>query len=125
MRATTTTMTTPAMSSRRVARCSSVTSPASSSSATTIARAMKTPTTVEYQRTQAKAMVTYFKERAYERDVERAKVFGWTPANEINNGRWTMFGLLVGMMTELATGVDFPDQIKLMISVLGIADVYE
>ena len=45
--------------------------------------------------------------------------------NEINNGRWTMFGLLVGMMTELATGVDFPDQIRLMISVLGLADVYE
>ena len=36
-----------------------------------------------------------------------------------------MFGLLVGMMTELATGVDFPDQIRLMISVLGLADVYE
>lgn len=70
-------------------------------------------------------MVTYFKERAYERDVENAQVFGWTAKNEINNGRWTMFGLLVGMMTELATGVDFPDQIKLMISVLGIADVYD
>ena len=80
---------------------------------------------MEYQRRQAKAMVTYFKERAYERDVENARVFGWTAKNEINNGRWTMFGLLVGMMTELATGVDFPDQIKLMISVLGIADVYE
>ena len=53
------------------------------------------------------------------------QVFGWTPKNEINNGRWTMFGLLVGMMTEYATGVDFIDQIKLTISVLGIADIYD
>ena len=32
---------------------------------------------------------------------------------------------LVGMMTEYATGVDFIDQIKLTISVLGIADIYD
>lgn len=32
------------------------------------------------------------------------RVFGWTRANEINNGRWVMFGLLVGLMTEYATG---------------------
>lgn len=30
--------------------------------------------------------------------------FGWTLKNEIGNGRWVMFGLLVGMMTEYATG---------------------
>ena len=75
---------------------------------------------------------------------------GWTKTNEINNGRWVMFGLLVGMMTEFATGVvrcpdsahtqertclirphgactaqDFPNQLKLTVSVLGIADVYD
>ena len=50
---------------------------------------------------------------------------GWTKSNEISNGRWVMFGLLVGMMTEYATGVDFPNQLKLTVSVLGIADVYE
>merc|ERR1711943_35728 len=53
----------------------------------------------------------------------RFEVFGWTKKNEINNGRWTMFGLLVGMMTEYATGVDFIDQIKLLVNVLGIADL--
>ena len=50
---------------------------------------------------------------------------GWTKSNEISNGRWVMFGLLVGMMTEYATGVDFPNQLKLTVSVLGIADVYD
>jgi hypothetical protein len=52
-------------------------------------------------------------------------VLGWTLSNEINNGRWVMFGLFVGMVTEYATGVDFPNQLKLTVSVLGIADVYD
>jgi predicted acyl esterase len=55
----------------------------------------------------------------------RRSTLGWTKSNEISNGRWVMFGLLVGMMTEYATGVDFPNQLKLTVSVLGIADVYE
>ena len=52
-------------------------------------------------------------------------VFGWTLNNEIGNGRWVMFGLLVGLLTEYATGVNIVDQIKLIISNLGIADIYD
>jgi hypothetical protein len=48
---------------------------------------------------------------------------GWTAKNEISNGRWVMFGLLVGMLTEFATGVDFINQLKLMVTYLGIADL--
>ncbi|CEG01158.1 unnamed product [Ostreococcus tauri] len=92
---------------------------------TTTTRAMKRATTVEEQRRRAKEMVTYFKDRRYDDALEESQVFGWTAKNEINNGRWTMFGLLVGMMTEYGTGVDFVDQIKLLVSVLGIADVYD
>lgn len=51
------------------------------------------------------------------------RVFGWTSKNEINNGRWVMFGLMVGMLTEYATGVDFPHQLALMGSYLGIVDM--
>lgn len=36
-----------------------------------------------------------------------------------------MFGLLVGLLTEYATGVSMFDQIKLMITYLGIADLGE
>jgi hypothetical protein len=97
----------------------------SSSTMRASSTSQKVPITVERQRAKAKDMVQYFRKRAYEEDVENSTTFGWTADNEINNGRWTMFGLLVGMMTELATGVDFPDQIRLMISVLGVADVYE
>ena len=81
--------------------------------------------TVEYQRRKAKEMVQIFKQQDYDQAVEESQVFGFTAKNEINNGRWTMFGLLVGMLTEYATGVDFIDQIKLTISVLGIADIYD
>ena len=70
-------------------------------------------------------MLKFFTKQQYTLAVVDAQVFGFTPKNEINNGRWTMFGLLVGMMTEYATGVDFIDQIKLTISVMGIADVYD
>ncbi len=47
---------------------------------------------------------------------------GWTLPNEINNGRWVMFGFAVGLLTEYATGVDFPHQLELIVSYLGIAD---
>jgi hypothetical protein len=53
------------------------------------------------------------------------RVFGWTLKNEINNGRWVMMGLAIGMLTEYATGVDFINQLKLMVSYLGIADLYD
>ena len=70
-------------------------------------------------------MVKYFKEKQYDQAVEEAQVFGFTAKNEIGNGRAVMMGLAIGMLTELATGVNFIDQIKLTISVLGIADIYD
>jgi hypothetical protein len=36
-----------------------------------------------------------------------------------------MFGFAVGLLTEYATGVDFIQQLKLMVSYLGIADIYD
>lgn len=81
--------------------------------------------TVEYQRQQAKLMRKYFEDLKYDEAVSDAQVFGWTKANEIGNGRWVMFGLAVGMLTEYATGLSFTEQIKYTISVLGIADIYD
>jgi len=85
----------------------------------------KRSVTVEEQRQAAKAMRKYFEDLAYDKAVEDAKVFGWTAKNEIRNGRWVMFGMLVGMMTEFATGANFVDQIRITLSNLGIADVYD
>lgn len=70
-------------------------------------------------------MRKYFKSLAYSEEVVKSQVFGWTPKNEILNGRWVMFGFAVGLLTEYATGVDFIQQLKLMVSYLGIADIYD
>jgi len=53
------------------------------------------------------------------------RVFGWTKKNEIRNGRWVMMGLAIGMLTEYATAVNFIDQLKLMVSYMGLADIYD
>ncbi|WIA19471.1 hypothetical protein OEZ85_004083 [Tetradesmus obliquus] len=79
--------------------------------------------TVEWQRMRAKEMRKYFQDQQLESAVQKAQLFGWTPANEIGNGRWVMFGVFVGLLTEYATGVSFPDQIALLLSYLGIVDV--
>ncbi|KAK9836300.1 hypothetical protein WJX81_003407 [Elliptochloris bilobata] len=79
--------------------------------------------TIEYQRAQAKAMQQYFRELNAQKAAEKAQVFGWTKKNEIGNGRWVMFGFAVGLLTEYATGVDFIDQLKMIVSFLGIADL--
>ena len=79
--------------------------------------------TVEYQRQQAKAMQAYLRNKTLQQEIVNAQVFGWTRKNEISNGRWVMMGLAIGMLTEYATGVSFIDQIKLMVSYLGIVDV--
>lgn len=81
--------------------------------------------TIEYQRAQAKALTAYFKARKAAASAEAARTFGWTRANELLNGRWVMFGVGVGLLTEYATGVSLVDQLKLMVSYLGIADIYD
>jgi hypothetical protein len=82
-----------------------------------------TGVTIEYQRQQAKAMQKYFKSLKEQEIVDNSKVFGWTKNNEINNGRWVMMGLAIGLLTEYATGVSFTDQMKLMFSYLGLVDL--
>ncbi|KAG2486159.1 hypothetical protein HYH03_015123 [Edaphochlamys debaryana] len=79
--------------------------------------------TIEYQRQRAKEVRQYFIDLKNEELRGKSQVFGWTPSNEINNGRWVMFGFFVGMLTEYATGVDFVNQIALMFSYLGIVDL--
>ena len=76
-------------------------------------------------RTKAGELALVQVQTQYDNEWLLRRVLGWTRKNEITNGRWVMFGLLVGLMTEFATGVDFPNQIKLLVSYLGILDIYE
>jgi len=84
-----------------------------------------TGVTVEYQRQRAKAMTKYFNDAKAEQVAMNNKTLGWTAKNEIGNGRWVMTGLAIGMLTEFATGLNFVDQIKYTLTVMGVADIYE
>merc|ERR1711934_1121555 len=77
---------------------------------------------LEQQRVAARQMIAYFKEKKVEAEYEKNKQLGWVPKAEIANGRWVMFGLLVGMLTEYSTGVNFIEQIKLLLVNLSIVD---
>uniref|UniRef100_A0A7C9CNJ8 Light-harvesting complex-like protein OHP2, chloroplastic n=1 Tax=Opuntia streptacantha TaxID=393608 RepID=A0A7C9CNJ8_OPUST len=82
----------------------------------------KSGITLEFQRAKAKELQEYFKQKKLE-EANQGPAFGFVGKNEINNGRWAMFGFAVGMLTEYATGSDFVDQVKLILSNLGIVDL--
>ncbi|MCD7452045.1 Light-harvesting complex-like protein ohp2, chloroplastic [Datura stramonium] len=78
--------------------------------------------TLEFQRQKAKELQGYFKQKKLE-ETNQGPFFGFIPKNEISNGRWAMFGFAVGMLTEYATGSDFVDQVKILLSNFGIVDL--
>ncbi|CBI18239.3 unnamed protein product, partial [Vitis vinifera] len=82
----------------------------------------KNVVTLEFQRQVAKELQDYFKQRKLE-EANQGPFFGFIGKNEISNGRWAMFGFAVGMLTEYATGSDFVDQVKILLSNFGIIDL--
>ncbi|KAL9274207.1 Light-harvesting complex-like protein [Drosera capensis] len=79
--------------------------------------------TLEFQRMKAKELQEYFRQRKAEEAEAQGSVFGFLGKNEIANGRWAMFGFAVGLLTEYATGSDFVDQVKILLSNFGIVDL--
>ncbi|XP_062024214.1 light-harvesting complex-like protein OHP2, chloroplastic [Rosa rugosa] len=82
----------------------------------------KNVVTLEFQRQKAKEIQDYFKQKKLE-EASQGPFFGFVGKNEISNGRWAMFGFAVGMLTEYATGSDFVDQVKILLSNFGIVDL--
>ncbi|KAG8378079.1 hypothetical protein BUALT_Bualt08G0100700 [Buddleja alternifolia] len=78
--------------------------------------------TLEFQRQKAKELQEYFKKKKLA-EADQGPFFGFIGKNEISNGRWAMFGFAVGMLTEYATGSDFVDQVKILLSNFGILDL--
>jgi len=52
-------------------------------------------------------------------EYEDARIIGWVPMAETYNGRFAMFFLVVGLLTELWTGITIPGQIEEMARVGG------
>lgn len=82
----------------------------------------KNVVTFEFQRQKAKELQEYFKQKKFE-EADQGPFFGFVGKNEIANGRWAMFGFAVGLLTEYATGSDFVDQVKILLSNFGILDL--
>jgi len=53
------------------------------------------------------------------REYDQARILGWTEQAETFNGRFAMFFLVVGLLTEYWTGVTIPGQIEEMLRVGG------
>lgn len=53
------------------------------------------------------------------KEYEEARIIGWVPQAEMYNGRFAMFFLTVGLLTELWTGISIPGQIEEMARVGG------
>ncbi|KAJ4952841.1 hypothetical protein NE237_029673 [Protea cynaroides] len=78
--------------------------------------------TMEFQRKMAKELQEYFRQKKLE-EADKGPFFGFIAKNEISNGRWAMFGFAVGLLTEYATGSNFVDQVKILLSNFGILDL--
>lgn len=63
-------------------------SPAPTAPSASSAPAPGSGPTIEYQRTRAKAMRSYFQQLKVNEQIKQSQVFGWTKSNEISNGRW-------------------------------------
>uniref|UniRef100_A0A6U5HAT2 High light inducible protein n=1 Tax=Corethron hystrix TaxID=216773 RepID=A0A6U5HAT2_9STRA len=53
------------------------------------------------------------------KDYESKRLLGWTKQAEMYNGRFAMFFVVVGLLTEYWTGISFPGQIEEMLRVTG------
>mmetsp|Transcript_18514 Transcript_18514/g.26065 ORF Transcript_18514/g.26065 Transcript_18514/m.26065 type:complete len:169 (+) Transcript_18514:111-617(+) len=54
-----------------------------------------------------------------QKEYDDARILGWTSRAEMFNGRFAMFFLVVGLLTEYWTGVTIPGQIEEMLRVGG------
>ena len=60
-----------------------------------------------------------YRKKRLAKDYEDARIIGWVPMAETYNGRAAMFFLVVGLLTELWTGISIPGQIEEMARVGG------
>jgi hypothetical protein len=52
----------------------------------------------------------------YNADIQ----IGWVPKAEVTNGRFAMFFLITGLLTEYWTGISLPGQVEEMLRIAGV-----
>lgn len=61
-----------------------------------------------------------WKKERIEKEYEDGQILGWSDKAQTMNGRFAMFFLIVGLLTEYWTGVTIPGQIEEMLRVGGV-----
>ena len=61
-----------------------------------------------------------WRKKRLQEEYEAARILGWTERAETYNGRFAMFFLVVGLLTELWTGISLPGQVEEMLRVGGV-----
>lgn len=71
------------------------------------------------QNTELTKIEERFRKERLRNEYDQARILGWTDRAETFNGRFAMFFLSVGLLTELWTGVTIPGQIEEMLRIGG------
>ena len=72
------------------------------------------------QVTALEKLETKWRKERLQQEYDAARILGWTERAETWNGRSAMFFLVVGLLTELWTGITIPGQIEEMLRVAGV-----
>ncbi|GMI45835.1 hypothetical protein TrCOL_g4080 [Triparma columacea] len=75
------------------------------------------------QRTALSSLEEKWRIQREDEEYDAARLLGWTKQAEMYNGRFAMFFLVVGLLTEYWTGVTFPGQIEEMLRVGGFIEL--
>jgi len=71
------------------------------------------------QVTQLNALEEKWRKNRVRGEYDAERLLGWTAQGETYNGRFAMFFVVVGLLTEYWTGVTIPGQIEEMLRVTG------
>ncbi|BAM81820.1 similar to high light inducible protein [Cyanidioschyzon merolae strain 10D] len=74
------------------------------------------------QRRALRAVAERYKAARLAKEAESRRVFGFCRNAEVINGRTAMFFFVTGMLTEYWTGQTMPQQIELLLRILGIIE---
>jgi hypothetical protein len=74
------------------------------------------------QEAKLKALSDKWSKREQQTEFEATIRSGWGPAPEILNGRFAMFFIIVGLVTEYYTGQSVPQQVYTMLQTLAIVE---
>jgi Chlorophyll A-B binding protein len=76
--------------------------------------------TLAKQVTALDKLETQWRKERLQREYEESKKVGFVAEAELANGRFAMFFLLTGLLTELWTGISIPGQVEEMLRIGGI-----